>query len=322
MTTNEQKPMTAEEIARRLEHLREALLEGISDVYSADTCQAAATAIRQLTAENAELVAERDGLKTWVEDVESQRDYHKGRANKLESDLGDWVPGAKCPTCDGCGTEGNEDRSCSACAGTGDAWKTWKERATEAEAQLATANAQIAGLRANAVENRKANSDLCDGIALMRKEMAGIRSVVAEILGEDKYDERHDLKSDVVELLRTAWKTLKQEKDALRTALEEISDDVVYGYELETGNPVLPGRPTHCAEIAKAALAASGRDAERFRALDEVYSHSRDERGYNMNCMLHYGIKTLPELADMMLARSRHRVEMAAIDAAAKGATE
>lgn len=51
------------------------------------------------------------------------------------NDGGDWVPGMKCTKCHGTG-EGEDVRTCSACAGTGDVWMTWKQRAETAETRV------------------------------------------------------------------------------------------------------------------------------------------------------------------------------------------
>ena len=71
-----------------------------------------------------------------IKELKRHRDFHKDRCNKLESDLGEWVPGLKCSKCNGTG-EDEEANGCSACAGTGDVWMTWKERAEAAEADSA-----------------------------------------------------------------------------------------------------------------------------------------------------------------------------------------
>jgi hypothetical protein len=58
---------------------------------------------------------------------------------RLDHERGDWT-GRKCSQCSGHGRKTDEDgeeRRCDACAGTGDEWLFWKDRAEKAEAELA-----------------------------------------------------------------------------------------------------------------------------------------------------------------------------------------
>jgi DNA-binding LacI/PurR family transcriptional regulator len=56
---------------------------------------------------------------------------------RLDHERGDWT-GRKCSQCSGHGRKTDEDgeeRRCDACAGTGDEWLFWKDRAEKAEAE-------------------------------------------------------------------------------------------------------------------------------------------------------------------------------------------
>lgn len=73
-------------------------------------------------------------LKLQIKHITSERNWAREDRDRLEQERGDWVPGAKCVNCEGSGTD-NDGRTCSECSGTGDVWKTWKQRFEELQAK-------------------------------------------------------------------------------------------------------------------------------------------------------------------------------------------
>ena len=89
-------------------------------------------------------------LATWNEAM-AERDAEIARLTAVE---GEWT-GHPCAKCGGVGRCGPEDARCHACAGTGDEWLSWKQRAEAAESALAEAREALMAIRLRCYEGDK-----------------------------------------------------------------------------------------------------------------------------------------------------------------------
>lgn len=121
------------------------LLDRYGKCTKDELVQAAVAFVERIDCLDEEIKALRDEAEkdaATIERLATERDDARSERDNLERERGDWVPGAKCSTCKGTG-EDEEAHVCRSCAGTGDVWQTWEERAKNAEAALARTRALL-----------------------------------------------------------------------------------------------------------------------------------------------------------------------------------